>query len=419
MASWQVDIPGLSQLVLGAGAHGLKQLALSGVDIHTLGCMLMVSELTPTSQDFRITLNNRREKQRNQRQWLYNLVEFGAGSSFLVDHLLKTRAGENVLALLASVVPFVSPDACIAALSTLFDTAGVQLDHTPGVSQFYKLRSALVPFTRIVGFQEKVLQYHSLFERITNRQSTSDELFTDDTATGSPYDAMPGKYDLPRIVQLCHRIATTQKVAVLIYKGFQGSGWVAAYASTILGFSVCAVDSSGVQIPLNDHYGKAKVILEPAAKECACQLRLEGDLSDVIRVESLDQPSRRGWSINCLELGFLAHNIPDLTNPMHVSILSDIVAFKVLNEVAGSAEMLSLPSDTRIPGFYPYFIAVLPQIQQRSLDILSLLGFQRNHRSHYKFDAQFNCKGSLNDQDLANELTSKTIKEEDLIKVLK
>ena len=62
MASWQVDIPGLSQLIIGAGAHGLKQLALSGVDIHTIGCMLMVSELTPASQNFRNILNIQREK---------------------------------------------------------------------------------------------------------------------------------------------------------------------------------------------------------------------------------------------------------------------------------------------------------------------------------------------------------------------
>ncbi|KAL8735491.1 MAG: hypothetical protein Q9181_002781 [Wetmoreana brouardii] len=412
MASWQVDIPGLSQLVLGAGAHGLKQLALSGVDIHTLACMLMVSELTPASQGFRITLNTLREKQRNERQWLFNLVEIGAGSSFLVDHLLKTRAGENVLALMASIVPFISPDACIATLSILFDTAGVPLDHTPGVSQFYKLRSALVPFTRVVGFQERVLQYHSLLERIASQQTTPD------TAPTSPYDAIPGKHDLPRILQLCHRIATSEKVAVLVYKGFQGSGWVAAYASSILGFPVCAVDNSGVQIPLNDHYGKAKVILEPAAQECACELRLEGDLSDVISVESLDQPSRRGWSVNCLKLGFLAHNLPDLTNPTHISIVSDIVAFIALNQVVKYANWLNR-SYTRMPGFRPYLVAVSPQIQQRSLDILSLLGFQKNQRSHYSFDAQFRCKGPLSDQYLANELKRNRINKERLISVLK
>ena len=46
MASGQVDIPGLSQSIMGAGAHGLKQLALPGVNGYTIDCMMMVSELT-------------------------------------------------------------------------------------------------------------------------------------------------------------------------------------------------------------------------------------------------------------------------------------------------------------------------------------------------------------------------------------
>lgn len=67
-------------------------------------------------------------------------------------------------------MPLISPDTYLAALSVLFDTAGVPLDHTPGVSQFQKVRSAIVPFARSVGFQERVLQYHSLLERIVPQQ---------------------------------------------------------------------------------------------------------------------------------------------------------------------------------------------------------------------------------------------------------
>lgn len=152
MASWQVDIPGLSQLVLNAGANGLKQLALSGVDIHTIGCMLMVSELVPVSQDFRHALNNSREKQRAERQWLYKVVETGTGSFFLVDQFLKTRAGENVLALMASIVPLMSQDACVAVLGTLFETAGASNDCTPGISQFLRLREGLLTYVRNIGF---------------------------------------------------------------------------------------------------------------------------------------------------------------------------------------------------------------------------------------------------------------------------
>ena len=151
MASWQVDIPGLSRLISSAGAHGLKQLALSSVDVHTIGCMLMIGELVPASQKFRLTLSTRREKQRKESQWLYNVVEIGAGSSFLIDHFLKTRAGENVLALLVSIIPLMSPDACSATLATLFENAGVSIEHTPGLSQFSKLRLALISFARNIG----------------------------------------------------------------------------------------------------------------------------------------------------------------------------------------------------------------------------------------------------------------------------
>lgn len=50
--SWQVDIPSLSQLVVSVGSHGLKQLALSGVDIHSISCMLMIAEYTLTSEGY-------------------------------------------------------------------------------------------------------------------------------------------------------------------------------------------------------------------------------------------------------------------------------------------------------------------------------------------------------------------------------
>ncbi len=413
MASWQVDIPGLSQLVMGAGAHGLKQLALSGVDIHTIGCMLMVSELIPASQDFRITLNAQREKQRAKCQWLYNLVEIGAASSFLVDHLLKTRAGENVLALLASIVPLMSPDACSTTLSALFDTAGVPFDHTPGVNQFHKLRSALVSFARSVGFQERVLQYHSLLERVVNRQPPQATI----PNKRCPFDAMPSKYNLPRVIQFCHKIATSGDVAILVYKGFQGSGWVAAYASFILGFSVCAVDSAGVQIPISDSYGKAKVIMQVAAKESTCELLMEGNLSDFIAIEPMEQPSRRAWSVNCSELDFLVHNLPELTDPIHVSTVSEIAAVSTLNEVVQRA--LDIDTTESLPGFQTYFVSVLPQIQERSLDILSLLGFKAKQRGHYRFDLSFHCEGTPNDALLACNLIGQFRDEKALIRILK
>ena len=389
MASWQVDIPGLSQLIIGAGAHGLKQLALSGVDIHTIGCMLMVGELTPASQNFRNTLNNQREKQRNERQWLYSLVEIGAASSFLVDHLLKTRAGENVLALLASMIPLMSPDASSATLSILFETAHVPNDHTPGVNQFHKLRAALVTFARRIGFQERVLQYHSLIERIVS----SNPARAIDLQQLCPFEAIPSKQSLPRIIQLCHKLSTHGNRAVLVYRGFQGAGWVAAYAGFILGLSVCAVDQTGVQIPISDCYSEAKVILEIAAIEHRCEIHVEGTLSDFILTNSLDDASRRSWSINCAELNFLGHNLPELTDPDQISTVSRLVAVETLNEVAHRAFKFSTVSPS--PGFQPYFVSVIPYIQDRALDILSCLGFDPKVRSNYRFNSAFICEDAL------------------------
>ena len=389
MASWQVDIPGLSQLIIGAGAHGLKQLALSGVDIHTIGCMLMVSELTPASQNFRNTLNIQREKQRNERQWLYSLVEIGAASSFLVDHLLKTRAGENVLALLASIIPLMSPDASSATLSILFETAHVPYDHTPGVNQFQKLRAALVTFARRTGFQERVLQYHSLIEKIVS----SNPAQAIELQQFCPFEAIPSKQSLPRIVQLCHKLATHGNGAVLVYKRFQGAGWVAAYAGFILGLSVCAVDQSGAQIPISDCYSEAKVILEIAAIEIRCELHVEGTLSDFILTDSLDFASRRSWNINCAELNFLGHNLPELTDPDQLGTVSRLAAVKTLDEVVERAS--SIFRVEPIPGFQPYFVSVVPYIQKRALDILSFLGFDPKVRSNYRFNSSFICEDIL------------------------
>ena len=64
-ANWQFDIPALSQLILSAGSYGLKQLANDGVDLHTLGCMLMIAEYTPASEEFKRSFTRQREIQEN------------------------------------------------------------------------------------------------------------------------------------------------------------------------------------------------------------------------------------------------------------------------------------------------------------------------------------------------------------------
>ena len=395
MASWQVDIPGLSQLVMNVGVHGLKQLALSGVDIHTVGCMLMVGEMIPASQQFRQELNRRREKQRTERRWFYNLVEVGAGSCFLVDQFLKTRAGENVLALMASVVPLMSESACPAVLGGLFEVAGVSMDHTPGVNQFLKLRDGLLTFSRNVGFQERVLTYHALLNQLVNNHNENPW-----TSESDPYDAIPSRQDIPRIIQLCHKVATSTDSVILSYKGLHGSGWLAAFGSYVIGLPVCALDSSGMQVPISNHYGKAKVILDPSA-ESGYGLLTAGELSDFISVERLDDASRLGWSVNCNELNYFSTNHPEFEHSGLIDAVADLTAIMTLRQVWRMSKPLS---ETKPPdGFVPYLVSILPRIQERSLDTLSSLGFKVKPRSQFAFTSDLLCRGTSDGPKLEKE----------------
>ena len=395
MASWQVDVPGLSQLVMNVGVHGLKQLALSGVDIHTVGCMLMVGEMIPASQEFRQELNRRREKQRMERRWLYNLVEIGAGSFFLVDQFLKTRAGENVLALMASIVPLMSESACPAVLGGLFEVAGVSMDHTPGVNQFLKLRDGLLTFSRNVGFQERVLTYHALLDQLVNAAHNEHPW----TKRSDPYDAIPSRQDIPRLIQLCHKVATSTDSVILSYKGLHGSGWLAAFGSYVIGLPVCALDSSGMQVPISDHYGKAKIILDPSA-ESGYGLLTAGQLSDFISVERLDDASRLGWSVNCNELNYFSTNHPEFEHSGLIDAVSDLTAIMTLREVWKMSQ--PIPEIEPSDGFVPYLVSILPQIQERSLDTLSSLGFKVKPRSQFAFTSDLLCRGTREGPKLEN-----------------
>ena len=127
--SWQVDIPSITDLLLKLGASGLKNLQSSGVNIHTLHCLHRLGEVTPASLTFRKKLNHCRTQQRAEKWLLNSMLEIGSGTNHFVDQLLTTRSGENVLALLTSIVSFLD-NSSTEILSTIFDTLGVAPDHT-------------------------------------------------------------------------------------------------------------------------------------------------------------------------------------------------------------------------------------------------------------------------------------------------
>ena len=65
---WQVDLPGLSSLLLNLGSAGLKRFAEAGVDFHTILCMGEIAENCPASVQYRKELSVCRQEQRKQSQ---------------------------------------------------------------------------------------------------------------------------------------------------------------------------------------------------------------------------------------------------------------------------------------------------------------------------------------------------------------
>ncbi|MCJ1245310.1 hypothetical protein MMC30_002514 [Trapelia coarctata] len=153
-------------MLAGVGSRELKHLATSGVQLHTLRCMLMIAELTPACTKYRQALSKVRQQQRTERFGYFKMVEMGAASNFLVDQLLDTRAGENVLALLSVIAPLLSETSCAGILSLLFETAGVTLGNTPGLRELEKFRAAVLPLLRATNFKEKVLHNHYLLRAL-------------------------------------------------------------------------------------------------------------------------------------------------------------------------------------------------------------------------------------------------------------
>ena len=156
----QTDLPGLASLVLNLGAAGLKRYAQAGVDFHTILCMGKIAEKCPASIEYRRELSARRQEQRKESVLLFRLVELGSATNFVADELLKNRAGENIIALMSTILPLMSEEACDILLLKLFEASGAPLDETPGFGQLRSLRESLLPLARKTKFKDKVFQYH-------------------------------------------------------------------------------------------------------------------------------------------------------------------------------------------------------------------------------------------------------------------
>ena len=410
--TWQVDIPSLSRLILGAGAQGLKQLALAGVDIHAVGCMLMIGEYTPASNTFRQSLNRCRQAQRAERIWIYKVVEIGGGHSYLVDKFLNTRAGENVLALMTAIASVMPEQACVTVLSKLFEDCGADAKDVPGLSQLAKIRDALLPMARRMDFKERVLQYHSFLWSLIQSGGPSSE--------NDPFDAILGELSISTVIEALHRVATQQGKYRLVYYGIPGAAWVTTYAYIVLGLEVCALGKDGVPVPLSGTYQTAKVVIDVSKESKQCELYKEDEIQSFIQTEAISQNVRHGWSVNCSTFNFLDYNHPGLQEKPEFSRLSDFVAADTLNEISALAshflnrEKYGLFSSQMAPkGFLPYTLSVLPDIQLRGLQILRILGFSPQNITGYSFRPRENCENYTCLGTTADEVEYEVLEEEE------
>jgi hypothetical protein len=376
-----MDVPGLVRLILDTGAAGLKQLALAGVDPHTIGAILALGDLTPVCNEYRKKLSVCRTEQRKSNKWIYNVIEVGSATNFLVDELLKTRAGENILALLSTIIPVLCENSYTDTLLMIFSTCNIGSDLTPGIGQMQRLRASLLPFTNALDIKNIILQYHMLFCR---HNSNSQE----------PRNAIPDAEVMARVIQAFRTVTASQDPYRLIYKGIRGAAWAAAYALHILGLGVCMVTllpEGQIPIPMSAGFDAAQVVFYVGLDEESIELYKSGVLESFIQPSSLPPPVVE-WTVDCDMVNYFSTLHPTLRSNGLKRKISEFVAAKTLDCVVELSQVLSYSVNVtqmaaELPeGLSRYQNYTLPSIQMRSLTILDILGFCPPRYSTFQFN---------------------------------
>jgi hypothetical protein len=130
---------------------------------------------------------------------------------------LKTRAGENVLALLAATVPVMDEETCTTALTALFEDANISLDNIPGINQLRAIRTDLAPLSRKVGFREKVLNYHKFLWSLQGKSGHQT------MPEGSPCSAIALATDIATVLRALHKVVSNEDDYIFICWGLCGA----------------------------------------------------------------------------------------------------------------------------------------------------------------------------------------------------
>lgn len=296
----QVDLTGLAQMMMTMGAGGLKKLASSGIDIHTVGSMYALGQLAPACQDFRNRLHKARKEQR-KKQWWIGLVELGAGTNYVVDEFLKTRAGENVISLLTPIISVLDDQSSSTLMSSLFDHMKTPLEEIPGTGRLQAMRSVALPIARKLGFAERLAEIH--------RWLGSNRFRTQTGPVDLPLsDAVPATETAVAVITALKTlmVQSQEETKRLVFCGVRGAAWVLVYASLILGLGVCVVDKDGVPIPVTQPYSSAAVLIIPSKPN---EVKLETLITSLDQL--IEEPQSRS---NILSMNWLVACDPEGCN---------------------------------------------------------------------------------------------------------
>ena len=327
--SWQADLPALASLVLGLGASSLKRFAEAGVDFHTVLCMGEIAEKCPASREYRVQLSKCRQEQRKQSLWFYKVVEIGAGTNFVVDELLKTRAGENIMALLSTILPIMNDATCDDVLLKLFEASGASLDKTPGLNQLRSLRDTMSPLARKLDFKDKTFEYFTLVRRLA---------FSKTGRTHEAHRAIPNAPTTVQVILCLFRLMQADASSIMTYEGLDGSGWVIAYARHVLGLRVCVMDSETSSVPISADFGDCQVIVNlSSVEDGSCKIATKGEVQDFFETGAQNEHPTC-WSVDVFRNEVRKAYIPN-DAPVK-SRISIIVASMVKNLVEMFAQSL-------------------------------------------------------------------------------
>jgi hypothetical protein len=259
--------------------------------------MLALGEIAPASVGFRTKLQKERRAQQSQSWWLHAVIEYGSGMNFVVDELLKTRAGENVLALLTAVISVLEGGA-IEVLNLLFEKMNAPMYSIPSIGQLETIRATCLPLVRRMDFKDRLAELqHWLNFQFTPKNSSYYD----------PDKAIPDAVTMVKLVKILKDIAMQDKErrSKLVFCGARGAAWLILYAGNILGLSVCLVHQDGKTHPVSGTYSSADVLLYPGASDTLEVLQHIDRPSDVIAVACTDQYTSlsTNWLLSCDEAG--------------------------------------------------------------------------------------------------------------------